>query len=81
VDDALAAFANDLPNLVVSATAITNVSSNAASSPTTNLYLSLHTAGHQQLLAGQTQGFLDDVRRQKIPAIDQGFEQWAHPGQ
>ena len=37
-------FANDLLKLVLQATAIANIADNAASSPLTNLYLSLHTA-------------------------------------
>lgn len=37
-------FCNDLVALVFNATAIANIADNAASSPFTNLYLSLHTA-------------------------------------
>lgn len=37
-------FSNDLAALIFNATAIANIADNAASSPLTNLYLSLHTA-------------------------------------
>jgi len=37
-------FENDLVKLVFNATAIANIADNAASSPLTNLYVSLHTA-------------------------------------
>jgi hypothetical protein len=37
-------FANDLLKLIFNATAIANIADNAASSPLTNLYASLHTA-------------------------------------
>lgn len=37
-------FDNDLLKLVLNATAIANLADNAASSPNTNLYVSLHTA-------------------------------------
>lgn len=37
-------FANDLAQLIFKATAIANIADNAAASPATNLYLSLHTA-------------------------------------
>lgn len=37
-------FENDLMKLIFTATAIANIADNAASSPFTNLYLSLHTA-------------------------------------
>ena len=37
-------FDNDLLKLIFNATAIANMADNAASSPLTNLYLSLHTA-------------------------------------
>jgi hypothetical protein len=37
-------FINDFLKLVLNATAIANIADNAASSPLTNLYLSLHTA-------------------------------------
>lgn len=37
-------FENDLMKLIFNATAIANVADNAASSPLTNLYVSLHTA-------------------------------------
>lgn len=37
-------FSNDLALLIFNATAIANIADNAASSPITNLYLSLHTA-------------------------------------
>lgn len=37
-------FENDLMKLVFNATAIANIADNAASSPLTNLYVSLHTA-------------------------------------
>lgn len=37
-------FENDLVKLVFNATAIANLADNAASSPLTNLYVSLHTA-------------------------------------
>lgn len=37
-------FQNDLTKLLLNATAIANIADNAASSPATNLYLSLHTA-------------------------------------
>lgn len=37
-------FENDLMKLIFNATAIANIADNAASSPLTNLYLSLHTA-------------------------------------
>lgn len=37
-------FSNDLALLIFNATAIANMADNAASSPLTNLYLSLHTA-------------------------------------
>lgn len=37
-------FANDLLKLLFQATAIANIADNAASSPLTNLYVSLHTA-------------------------------------
>jgi hypothetical protein len=39
-----ATFCDDLLKLVFNATAIANLADNAASSPLTNLYLSLHTA-------------------------------------
>lgn len=39
-----ATFSNDLLKLIFNATAIANVADNAASSPLTNLYVSLHTA-------------------------------------
>lgn len=38
------AFENDLLELIFNATAIPNLADNAASSPLTNLYVSLHTA-------------------------------------
>lgn len=46
-------FANDLAKLVLQALAIANIADNAAASPLTNLYISLHTAdpgaaGNQQ---------------------------------
>lgn len=37
-------FENDLLKLIFNATAIANIADNAASSPFTNLYVSLHTA-------------------------------------
>lgn len=37
-------FENDLVKLIFQATAIANIADNAATSPLTNLYLSLHTA-------------------------------------
>lgn len=37
-------FENDLLKLIFNATAIANIADNAAASPLTNLYLSLHTA-------------------------------------
>lgn len=37
-------FSNDLALLIFNATAIANLADNAAASPATNLYLSLHTA-------------------------------------
>ncbi len=37
-------FENDLMKLIFQATAIANIADNAASSPLTNLYVSLHTA-------------------------------------
>lgn len=37
-------FENDLVKLIFQATAIANIADNAASSPLTNLYVSLHTA-------------------------------------
>ena len=37
-------FENDLLKLIFNATAIANISDNAASSPLTNLYVALHTA-------------------------------------
>lgn len=37
-------FENDLAKLIFQATAIANIADNAASSPLTSLYLSLHTA-------------------------------------
>ena len=37
-------FENDLMKLIFNATAITGLADNAASSPVTNLYVSLHTA-------------------------------------
>lgn len=37
-------FSNDLLKLILNATAIANIADNAASSPLTNLYFSLHTA-------------------------------------
>ena len=37
-------FENDLLKLIFNATAIANMADNAASSPVTNLYVSLHTA-------------------------------------
>jgi len=37
-------FENDLVKLIFNATAIANLADNAATSPLTNLYLSLHTA-------------------------------------
>lgn len=37
-------FENDLMKLIFNATAIANIADNAASSPLTNLYVSLHTA-------------------------------------
>lgn len=39
-----ATFDNDLLKLIFNATAIANMADNAASSPLTNLYVSLHTA-------------------------------------
>ncbi len=39
-----ATFDNDLLKLIFNATAITNIADNAASSPLTNLQISLHTA-------------------------------------
>lgn len=38
------AFANDLLGLILTGTAISNIADNAASSPVTTLYISLHTA-------------------------------------
>lgn len=37
-------FENDILKLIFNATAIANIADNAASSPATNLYISLHTA-------------------------------------
>ena len=37
-------FENDWMKLIFNATAIANIADNAASSPLTNLYVSLHTA-------------------------------------
>lgn len=37
-------FENDILKLIFNATAIANIADNAASSPLTNLYISLHTA-------------------------------------
>lgn len=37
-------FENDIQKLIFNATAIANIADNAASSPLTNLYVSLHTA-------------------------------------
>lgn len=37
-------FENDLLKLIFNATAIANIADNAATSPLTNLYVSLHTA-------------------------------------
>ncbi len=37
-------FCNDLLKLIFNATAVANIADNAASSPLTNLYISLHTA-------------------------------------
>src|SRR4051794_26930841 len=37
-------FENDLLKLIFNATAIANIADNAAASPLTNLYVSLHTA-------------------------------------
>ena len=37
-------FENDLQKLIFNATAIANIADNAASSPLTNLYVSLHTS-------------------------------------
>lgn len=37
-------FCNDLLKLILNATAIANIADNAAASPLTNLYVSLHTA-------------------------------------
>ena len=37
-------FENDIVKLIFNATAIANIADNAASSPLTNLYVSLHTA-------------------------------------
>jgi hypothetical protein len=37
-------FENDLQKLIFTATAIANIADNAASSPLTNLYVSLHTS-------------------------------------
>jgi len=37
-------FSNDLALIIFNATAIANIADNAASSPLTNLYISLHTA-------------------------------------
>lgn len=37
-------FDNDVLKLILNATAISNIADNAASSPNTNLYVSLHTA-------------------------------------
>lgn len=37
-------FSNDLAAIIFNATAIANIADNAASSPLTNLYISLHTA-------------------------------------
>lgn len=39
-----ATFENDLLKLIFNATAIANIADNAAASPATNLYVSLHTA-------------------------------------
>lgn len=39
-----AAFENDILKLIFNATAIANIANNAATSPLTNLYVSLHTA-------------------------------------
>jgi len=39
-----ATFANDILKLILQAVAIANLADNAASSPDTNLYVSLHTA-------------------------------------
>jgi hypothetical protein len=39
-----ATFDNDLLKLIFNATGIANIADNAASSPLTNLYVSLHTA-------------------------------------
>lgn len=39
-----ATFGNDLAKLIFQAAAIANIADNAASSPLTNLYVSLHTA-------------------------------------
>lgn len=46
-------FESDLLRLIFNATAIANISDNAASAPLTNLFVSLHTADPQ---AGTTEG-------------------------
>lgn len=47
-------FANDLLLLIFNATAIANIADNAASSPITNLYVSLHTADPTTTAGGGT---------------------------
>lgn len=47
-------FENDLLKLIFNATAIANIADNAASSPLTNLYVSLHTANPDETGTGTT---------------------------
>jgi hypothetical protein len=67
-------FDNDLLKLILNGVAIANIADNAASSPLTNLYLSLHTAdpgaGGSQTTSEATYGA---YTRMAVPRTSSGF--------
>jgi hypothetical protein len=67
-------FANDLLKLILNATPIANIADNAAASPLTNLYLSLHTAdpgsGGSQITSEAAYG---SYARQPVARTSAGF--------
>ena len=82
-------FENDLLKLIFNATAIANIADNAASSPLTNLYVSLHTAdpgeagsqttnetsygSYARIAVARTSGGWTVTNNQVVPAADITF--------
>lgn len=84
-------FENDLMKLIMQATAIANVADNAATSPLTNLYISLHTAdpgeagdqttnetaytGYARVAVARTSGGWTVTNNQAVPVANIDFPQ------